>query len=196
VINRRDKSRLNNLKDALTGIGGLEVNAYGPAIFRQHRDQVASTGTRSARQVNDLMQFMRRIVKWGAEKGFCKPEVWTNLGIVKRLDRSDIPIEPKTIKPANHDDVIATMQHLKDTPWAIIRLLMLTGARPSEIVSLRRAKSSRMALMERGTRSHQATRTQNVASIGLSCSTRKPRKSWNWSCPEARGIMFFLLACC
>jgi len=130
-------SRFNNIKDALGQLSELPANSYGPTVFKAHRGQVASTGTRSARQVNDLMRLMQRIFKWGVSESLVQYDVWAALKTVEPLKPYELVRQPKPREAANYDDVINTLPHLKDGTWSMVRLCMLTGARPGEIVALR-----------------------------------------------------------
>lgn len=138
TLDRVRKSRLNNIRDALASISGLEANSYSPSMFREHRAMVAGTGTRTARQVNDLMRFMRQIVKWGAGNNIVKPEVWQALGIIEPLETHEVEKQSVERKPVLAEHVIATLPFLSDRAWAMVRLLMLTGGRPSEVVGMRK----------------------------------------------------------
>lgn len=140
---RAQISRFNNLRDALKKLGDLPSNNYGPMVFKSHRAEVAATGTRSARQVNDLMRLMQRIFKWGVSESLVLYDVWAALKTVDPLKPYEVAHQPKPREAADEGDVIATMPYLSDKVWAMIRLLMLTGARPGEITGIRKSQIDR-----------------------------------------------------
>ena len=136
---RAQLSRFRNIRDALQKLDGLPANNYGPAVFKAHRSQIAATGTRSARQCNDLMRLVQRIFKWGVSESLVQYDVWAALKTVEPLKPYDVARQPKPREAAIAADVLAAMEHMKDTVWVIVRLLMLTGARPGEIVGMRKS---------------------------------------------------------
>jgi integrase len=135
-LDHRERSRLNNLEE-FPGIYHFATTEYGPLAFQAHRDHLLSTGTRSARQVNDLMQFAQRIFRWGVSRQLVPLEVWTMLKTVERLKPHQSPKQTVRRKPVPASVVAATLPYLSEHCADMVRLIVATGARPGEILSLR-----------------------------------------------------------
>lgn len=135
-LDHRERSRLNNL-EAFDGIHHFTTAEYGPLAFQAHRSHLLSTGTRSARQVNDLCQFLQRIFRWGVSRQLVPLEVWTMLKTVERLKAHESPKQTVRRKPVPASLVAATLPHLSPHCADMVRLIVATGARPGEILSLR-----------------------------------------------------------
>jgi integrase len=135
-LDHRERSRLNNL-ESFSGLYHFLARDYGPLAFQAHRDHLLSTGTRSARQVNDLMQFCQRIFRWGVSRQLVPLEVWTMLKTVERLKPHQSPKPTIRRKPVAASVVAATLPYLSEHCADVVRLIVATGARPGEILSLR-----------------------------------------------------------
>ncbi len=135
-LDHRERSRLNNL-ESFSGLYHFTTTDYGPLAFQAHRDHLLSTGTRSARQVNDLMQFCQRIFRWGVSRQLVPLEVWTMLKTVERLKPHQSPKPTIRRKPVAASVVAATLPYLSGHCADMVRLIVATGARPGEILSLR-----------------------------------------------------------
>jgi integrase len=131
------RSALNVLTEALGSLGGLTTGEYGPLAFQEHRNHLLSTGTRCARQVNDLMQFVQRIFRWGVSKQLASLETWQALKTVERLKPHQSTKKTTRRKPVAASVVAATLPYLSEHCADMVRLIVATGARPGEILSLR-----------------------------------------------------------
>lgn len=135
-LDRWQQSRMNNLEE-FSGIHHFSTAEYGPLAFEEHRRDLLSTGTRCARQVNDLMQFAQRIFRWGVSRQLVPLEVWTMLKTVERLKPHESPKQTVRRKPVAAAIVAATLPYLSDHCADMVRLIVATGARPGEILSLK-----------------------------------------------------------
>src|SRR6185436_6100033 len=108
-----------------------------PLAFQEHRSALLSSGTRCARQVNDLMQFVQRIFRWGVSKQLVPLEVWTMLKTVERLKPHESLKQTKRRTPVPAEVVAQTLPFLSQHCGDMVRLIVATGARPGEILSLR-----------------------------------------------------------
>jgi integrase len=131
------KSRLNNVEAALGPLARLQTTEYGPLAFQEHRRRLLATGTRCARQVNDLAQFVQRIFRWGVSRQLVTLEVWSMLKTVERLKDGDSPKRTRRREPVPASVVNATLPHLLPHCADMVRLIVATGARPGEVLSLR-----------------------------------------------------------
>ena len=136
------KDRLKAIR-TLGELAGIHCHEYGPLRFRQHRALLASTGSRCARHVNDLMQLVQRIFRWGVSMEKVPLEVYTKLKLVDPLKAHEVKHQSKKRTPARREDVEKTLAELHPMPAAIVRLLLLTGARPGEICKLRASETSK-----------------------------------------------------
>ncbi len=137
---QKDKFKAVN---ALGAISGLKCTEYGPLTYRKHRDIVASTGTRCARHVNDLMRLVQRIFRWGVSMGKVPLEVYSRLKTVDPLKADQVKRQSKPRKPAKRADVMKTLPELADMPAAIVQLILFTGARPGEICAMKASEVSK-----------------------------------------------------
>jgi integrase len=88
--------------------------------------------------VNRRIAYIVQAFRWGAEEKMIPASVWHDLKCVKSLKRgrSDAR-ETSEVPPVPIDRVEATMPHLSRHVAAMVRLQLLSGARPGEICSMR-----------------------------------------------------------
>ena len=83
---------------AITDLGPLvryHCHEYTPLIFRKHRERIASTGTRCARHVNDLMRLVQRIFRWGVSMEMCSLDTYSRLKTVDTLKAHEVKHQSK-----------------------------------------------------------------------------------------------------
>jgi len=88
--------------------------------------------------INQQIGRIRRCFKWGVQQELVPPEVLTALETVPglRAGRSAAK-ESRPVRPVSLDAVEAVMPFVSRHVWAMIRLQLLTGARPGEITQMR-----------------------------------------------------------
>jgi integrase len=129
--------------------GDLPVIEFGPLRLKAFRAYLCKTreirhGDRievkqpTRRYVNQQIQVLRRVFRWGASEELVPVEVVTALETVSGLQagRADLP-ESKGVRPVTDQDVDATIPYLPSAVAAMVRLQMLTGMRPNEVLQLR-----------------------------------------------------------
>ncbi|MBW7863588.1 MAG: site-specific integrase [Candidatus Hydrogenedentes bacterium] len=87
--------------------------------------------------VNPAAQAVKRIFRWGCSEQLVEVAAWQALTSVSGLRAGESPAaEPRRVLPVPDDVVNATLAHLPRTLAAVVELLRLTGARPSELLGL------------------------------------------------------------
>lgn len=136
------KDRYKAVSD-LGSLAGHYCHEYTPLVYRKHREQIATTGSRCARHVNDLMRLVQRVFRWGASMEMCALEVYERLKTVDPLKAHEVKKQSTPRRPATRADVLSTLLELSSVPRAIIELILFTGARPGEICSIKASEITR-----------------------------------------------------
>jgi len=125
---------------------GLLRNIYGDTLVSEFSPrrlktlQAAYIGRDLCRTtINDHIGRVKRMFKWGVEHELVPPTVWHGLQAVAGLRKGRGGVrEPRIIQPASLAAVEATLPHLSAQLQAVVRLQLLTGARPGELLTLRK----------------------------------------------------------
>jgi integrase len=90
--------------------------------------------------INQRIDKIRRVFKWGVSKELVAPEVYTALATLEglRAGRSEAR-ETRPIRPVAEALVLDTLPHLAPTVADMVRVLMLTGMRVGELCAMRGA---------------------------------------------------------
>jgi integrase len=88
--------------------------------------------------INRHVARIKQVFKWGVSQELVPPEVYSSLCTVTglRRDRSDA-VESDPVEPVPEDDIEAVKPYVTAPVWAMIRLQLLTGMRPSEVRGMR-----------------------------------------------------------
>ncbi len=143
---RREPTREHlNIRTALASFAryagpGATVENITRAQVIAWRDQLIADGL-SRGYINQQVARLRRFVRWAVDTQDLSPHVLTELSLVRALPahRSSAR-EPEPRLPANLDQVRLTLPFLPPLARRVIQLLMLTGARLSEILELTSAQ--------------------------------------------------------
>ncbi|MCB9869353.1 MAG: site-specific integrase [Planctomycetes bacterium] len=88
-------------------------------------------------EVNERMQTLRRCFRWAVAEEQFPPSVIHGLAAVGHLRRGEYGVrEGRVREPVAEDVVAATLEHLHPVAAALVEVLWLTGARPSEVFRL------------------------------------------------------------
>ena len=88
--------------------------------------------------VNRLVDFTRRIFKWGVAEQLVAPSVYQALAAVAGLKKGRTSArETEPVKPVAEATIEATLPHLPETVADMVRLQRLTGCRPQEVCIIR-----------------------------------------------------------
>ncbi|MBX3363922.1 MAG: site-specific integrase [Phycisphaeraceae bacterium] len=126
--------------------GSTRVAQYGPKRLRLLREAMisgdpAATPPRkpwSRTTVNDRVRIVVAVFRWGVTQEMVPASVADALGMLEPLKRGRSRAkEGKKVGPVPEFLLEETMQHLPSPVRAMVRLQLLTGARPGEIVGLR-----------------------------------------------------------
>lgn len=177
---RSGLSAINVIQSELGTLGVMRTGDYGPLAFQEHRKQLLASATRCARQVNDLMQFVQRIFKWGVSKQLVSLETWSMLKTVERLKPHESPKKTKRRAPVPATIVAASLPCLSEHCADMVRLIVATKARPGEIASLRADEISK---------SYQARPGWWFAEKTKHKTSNKGKKRWLEFPPETHHIL-------
>ncbi len=84
--------------------------------------------------INERVNLIRKAFKWAVAREYIAESVWTRLEALEGTTRG---ATSKKRKPVDMADVLAVEPFVSRQVWALIRLQLLTGARPSELFGLR-----------------------------------------------------------
>jgi integrase len=134
--------------------GELPAAKFGPIALEQVRDYMVRTGSGKRgfgkkgsplcgkglcrRVVNQRMGRIRRFFKWAASKELVPHAVYQKLLTVDGLREGRSPArESKDVRPVPPETVEVTLPHVSRQVAAMIRVQLLTGARPREVCLMR-----------------------------------------------------------
>ncbi len=141
VKNGRPTGEHRNIEDAIRPVQALYESArvwdFGPAALRAVRDQMVA-GNLSRKVVNARVNRIRRIFKWGVERELVDPGVLQGLQSVAPLKegRSNAR-ESDRVTPVEQEHIDAVLPMVTRPIRAMIRLQLVTGMRPGEVVLMR-----------------------------------------------------------
>ncbi len=130
-----------NVKEALRYVvklfGRTQIKDFGPRKLKVVRDAMIDDG-RVRSNINRLIHWIRRTFRWGVENEYVSVGVYTALQAVAALQpgRSKVK-ESEPVAAVAMDVVTQTVPHLTSVVAAMVRLQLLTGARPGEITKMR-----------------------------------------------------------
>ena len=121
---------------------------------------------RSRSYVNETMQRIVAIFRWGAAEGKIPASVPQTLAVIPGLRKGRTTLrEPAPVQPVDPETVATTLPYLSPIVAAMVRWQLLTGARPGEVCKLRAGDVDRSAevwearLIEHKTAHHDIART-------------------------------------
>jgi integrase len=110
---------------------------FGPLALESLQVKMVAAG-QSRRYVNDNVDRIRRVFRWGVAKELVPPAVDQALRTVPGLRRGRTDArEPDPIGPVADEAVEGTLPHLPVVVADMVRFQRLTGARPGEVCHLR-----------------------------------------------------------
>jgi integrase len=126
--------------------GGILAKDFGPNAYREIQESLKVRRKNSRGQthltwsryyINNLMEKMRAIFKWAASYELVPVSVPQSLATVPAIRRGDGARESNRRKPPSVEVFEAIVASTTPTLAAMLRLLRLTGMRPSELCQLR-----------------------------------------------------------
>ncbi len=139
--NGRPSSQISVVMPALKELVALyETEAaanFGPVKLKNLQQQMVNQG-KSRVYINKLIDCLKLAFKWGASEELVPAAVHHALQTVVGLKkgRTEAP-ESDPVEPVDETIVDATLKHLSGVLADMVRLQLLTGMRPGEIILLR-----------------------------------------------------------
>ncbi|MFM9966026.1 MAG: tyrosine-type recombinase/integrase [Planctomycetaceae bacterium] len=117
--------------------GKTRIREFGPLKLKAVRDEMIQAG-HCRKHINSEIHRIKRVFKWGTESEIVPAPIYMALTAVASLKcgRSDA-VESAPVEPVAEAIVNATIPHLPAVVAAMVKLQLLTGARPGEICLLR-----------------------------------------------------------
>ncbi|MDA0659356.1 MAG: site-specific integrase [Planctomycetota bacterium] len=117
--------------------GRTQAAEFGPLALRACRSLMVGEGV-SRRYINDTMDEIKRIFKWGASVELVPADVHVSLSTVSGLAKGRTSArETEPVTPVSDDVVSKTLPHLPAIVADMVKLQRLTGVRPAELCSMR-----------------------------------------------------------
>jgi integrase len=107
--------------------------------------------------INATASSIKSIFQWAVSEEMIEPGVWQALRSVAGLRNGEALKEPRKVLPVTDDVVKATLPHLPRTLQAVVQMLKLTGARPSEMLGLTPAMLDKTGDVWTATLTHHKT---------------------------------------
>jgi integrase len=141
VKNGRPTGELDNIKHALRPLarmyGSEPAASFGPVALKAVRQALVDRGL-SRSVVNARVNRVRRVFRWATENQLVPPSVLHALQAVAPLKRGRCGVrEAGPVLPVNPADIEAVVSIAAPPLAAMIRLQLLTGMRPGEVVRMR-----------------------------------------------------------
>lgn len=141
VKNGRPTGEVSNIKDAVKPLvlthGHISVADFGPVALKAVRDSMVADDL-SRGVVNERVNRIRRVFKWGVENQLVPPSVLHGLQAVAPLKRGRCNVrETAPVTPVPDAYVDAVVRIVPSQIAAMIELQRLTGMRPGEVVLMR-----------------------------------------------------------
>jgi len=137
----RPTSEQSNIRKAVRPLlelyGQTLASRFGPLALKAYRQRLIDMG-RARPAINRDVDRVRRMLKWAGENELVSAQIYQNLRAVAGLKRGrSEALEPEPIQPVPEDTVEAVLKHVSPQVAAMIRLQMLTGMQPGEVVIMR-----------------------------------------------------------
>lgn len=122
------------------------IELYGMSLVRDFdalalkacRQRMIDDGGKSRRMVNARVGRIVRVWKWAASEKLIPLECWQELTTVAPLTAGECgTVDYTDVPPADPRDVDAALAELNPVVAAMVRIQLLTAARPGEVVALR-----------------------------------------------------------
>jgi integrase len=129
------------VKAALQAINRCYANLpaaeFGPLKLEAVRQTLVDRGL-SRKYINDLVFTLVRMFRWSVSRELLSKDVYQTLETLESLKKGrSAAREHAPVIPVSEEHVEATLAHSSRVTAAMVRLQLLTGARPGEICALR-----------------------------------------------------------
>lgn len=117
--------------------GDLAAREFSPLKLKAVRATMVDKGW-CRKVVNDMVHRVKRLFRWASENELVPPTVHHALRDVMGLKQGRSKVrESQPVKPVSEPVIEQTIRHLSPQVAAMVRLQLLTGARPGEICQMR-----------------------------------------------------------
>jgi integrase len=125
------------LKPAIEGHGLNDAGAFGPVQLRAVRERMIERDL-ARTTINQSVDRIRRMFKWGAGHGLVNASVWQGLQAVEGLrEGRSAAKESPGVRPVDPAHVEAIYDCVPPQVEAMLRLQLITGMRPAEVTLMR-----------------------------------------------------------
>ena len=134
-------SEQDNIRQALRFVRRLYEHSpakeFGPLALKAVRSAMIQSG-RCRNLINKDIHRVRRMFKWAASEEILPASVYQALETVEALPKGRSQArETAPVKPVPIEVVNATLPHLPPVVQAMVKIQLLSGARPGEVCSMR-----------------------------------------------------------
>lgn len=115
----------------------LKAQEFGPRMFLGLREKLIGSGLARS-TINDRLGIVRRAFKWAAEQERIPASTYHGLLTVRGLRRGRGGArETEPVRPVPEADIERALPFMPSPVQAIVRLQLLSGARPGEVACMR-----------------------------------------------------------
>lgn len=141
VKNGEPTSEVQSIRDALKRLNKLHRNAlageFSPKMLKAVQALLIENGL-CRTTINATVARIRRMFRWAVSEELVPTTILLGLETVRDLRRGrSEATEPRPVKPVATDDINAVLKHVSRQVKDMIRLQLLSGCRPAEIVAIR-----------------------------------------------------------
>ncbi len=123
--------------------GDLPVNSFGPRRLKAVRELWLEKGLARSK-INRHQRRLVRMFRWSVSEELVDSSTWEALRSVEGLRKGRTSAaEPVPVPPVSLDQIERTMPHLSEIVRDMIRMQLLTGMRPGEVVAIKPADIDR-----------------------------------------------------
>ncbi len=117
-------------------VGNIPANSLNPIQLAKYREGLIERGN-SRKTINDKMDRVRRMYKWGVAHGLVSERVLMRISTLPCLKRGRTQAhENRTIKPVQAYQLLASMREMSMSMQRLVRVHYMTGMRPSEVCGM------------------------------------------------------------
>lgn len=125
------------LKRLAAMYGSEPAKSIGPMRLRTFRESMVSDGMVRT-SINAMIARIVRMYRWAASNEMVSPEIQVSLGMLEPLREGKTEaLESAPVLAVPDDLVQATLPHLPEIVADMVRVQLLTGARPGELIAMR-----------------------------------------------------------
>lgn len=127
----------STLQSLIDHCGDLAADQLDMPRLAGWRDAMTQSGSRGRRYINDMLQIVRAMYQWAAERGDVPQDAYQAVASVGRLRKGrSVASERKRVKPVAWATVQQTLPHLSPVVQAMVMTLWHTGMRPEDVCEM------------------------------------------------------------